>query len=122
VDDTWKTQRVALGTFLRGQRKLANLSLRELARLTDLSNAYLSQVERGIHEPSVRVLRSIAQALDLAPTSILARAGLTDEERPPPAGTEDAILSDPHLGDAQKAALIAVYRSYLRERAADSSA
>lgn len=116
ASDAWKAQRTALGAFLRGQRKLANLSLRELARLTDLSNAYLSQVERGIHEPSVRVLRSIAQALELPPGSVLARAGLVDAEGPGRLpGTEDAILADPRLSDVQKQALVAVYRSYCRE-------
>ena len=60
VEDAWKAQIEALGGFIHTQRKLAQLSLRELADLTSLSNAYLSQVERGLHEPSVRVLKSIA--------------------------------------------------------------
>jgi transcriptional regulator with XRE-family HTH domain len=115
VDDSWNAQRVALGAFLRGQRKVANLSLRELARLTDISNAYLSQVERGAHAPSVRVLRSIAQALDLAPSSVLARAGLGDDDAPTNPATEEAILADGRLTAQQKQALIAVYRSYCQE-------
>ena len=44
----------ALGDFIRSQRRLAELSQRELAKLADLSDAYLSQLERGLHEPSVR--------------------------------------------------------------------
>jgi transcriptional regulator with XRE-family HTH domain len=63
VTNPWHDQVQALGAFLHTQRKLANLTLRELASMTDISNAYLSQIERGMHEPSVRVLRSIAQAL-----------------------------------------------------------
>ena len=60
--------------FIRVQRQLAHMSLREVAALTSVSNAYLSQVERGLHQPSLRVLRSIAQALNIAPEELLRRA------------------------------------------------
>jgi transcriptional regulator with XRE-family HTH domain len=115
MSNPWQDQVEALGAFIRTQRKLANLSLRELASLTDLSNAYLSQIERGLHQPSVRVLRSIAQALDLSASTVLAQAGLLDDRdgaRP----TEEAIASDPVLSDAQKQALLAVYRSYVLQQ------
>jgi transcriptional regulator with XRE-family HTH domain len=115
VSNPWQDQLEALGAFIRTQRKLANLSLRELASLTDLSNAYLSQIERGLHEPSVRVLRSIAQALDLSANTVLAQAGLLDESAAAPS-TEEAIRADPVLSDAQKDALLAVYRSYALQR------
>ena len=62
-DDPWSPQRKLLGEFIRTQRRLANLSLRELAARTAVSNPYLSQIERGLHEPSVRVLKAIASAL-----------------------------------------------------------
>jgi len=42
----------ALGALIRDQRVTAGLSLRELAERTKVSNAYLSQIERGLHEPS----------------------------------------------------------------------
>jgi transcriptional regulator with XRE-family HTH domain len=100
----------ALGAFLRTQRKLANLSLRELAALTDLSNAYLSQLERGLHQPSLRVLRSVTNALGLSLTSALAEAGLEEHETP---STVEAIAADPLLSREQKDALLNVYRSYL---------
>lgn len=116
MSNPWQDQLEALGAFIRTQRKLANLSLRELASLTDLSNAYLSQVERGMHEPSVRVLRSIAQALDLSANTVLAQAGLLDDSAAARPTTEDAIRSDPVLSDAQKQALLAVYRSYVLEQ------
>jgi transcriptional regulator with XRE-family HTH domain len=115
MSNPWQDQVEALGAFIRTQRKLANLSLRELASLTDLSNAYLSQIERGLHEPSVRVLRSIAQALDLSAAAVLAQAGLADENatrRP----TEEAIRADPVLSPEQKDALLTVYRSYLLQQ------
>ena len=129
MTDLWDAQREALGAFIHEQRKRANLSLRQLAELTSLSNPYLSQVERGLHQPSVRVLKAISDALNLSAETMLAQAGLLDAITATGADgktdqtataapsevpdTEDAIRADPRLGAEQKAALIAVYRSML---------
>jgi transcriptional regulator with XRE-family HTH domain len=125
VTDVWQPRREALGAFIRQQRQRANLSLRQLAELTSLSNPYLSQVERGLHQPSVRVLKAISEALNLSAETLLAEAGLIDAiagtrpdgrkpaPGPAPQSTEDAIRADQRLSDEQKAALIAVYRSML---------
>jgi transcriptional regulator with XRE-family HTH domain len=125
VTDLWQAQREALGAFIRQRRKRAGLSLRQLAELTSLSNPYLSQVERGLHQPSVRVLKAISDALNLSAETLLAEAGLIDamagsspdaKRAAPgsaPPGTEDAIRADQRLSEDQKAALIAVYRSML---------
>ena len=123
MTDLWDAQREALGAFIREQRKRANLSLRQLAELTSLSNPYLSQIERGLHQPSVRVLKAISDALNLSAETLLAQAGLIDaiaakapgeEEAQPKAPlTEEAIRADERLSDDQKSALIAVYRSML---------
>jgi transcriptional regulator with XRE-family HTH domain len=106
-------QRRALGAFIRSQRELANMSLRRMAALAEVSNPYLSQIERGLHEPSMHVLRSIAEALNLSAETILEHAGLIDAASPVDAAdTETAIRADRHLSDQQKQALLAVYRSY----------
>ena len=121
----WKAQLQALGGFIRSQRKLSNLSLRELADLTDVSNAYLSQIERGLHEPSVRVLRSVSRALNLPANALLEHAGLlhdrdaADDADVP--SVEAAIRADPVLSPSQKEALLGVYRSYRASGAADGS-
>ena len=81
MPEPWDTQREALGAFIRTQRKLANLSLRQLAEMTSLSNPYLSQVERGLHQPSVRVLKLISDALNVSAETLLAQAGLLDGDR-----------------------------------------
>ena len=78
MTDPWQAQREALGAFIRTQRKMADLSLRQLAELTSLSNPYLSQVERGLHQPSVRVLKAISDALNLSAETLLTQAGLFD--------------------------------------------
>ena len=78
MTDPWEAQREALGAFIREQRKRANLSLRQLAELTSLSNPYLSQVERGLHQPSVRVLKAISDALNVSAETLMAQAGLID--------------------------------------------
>ena len=112
ASDAWSAQVEALGAYIRTQRQLANLSLRQLAELTTLSNPYLSQIERGLHQPSVRVLKLIADALDLSTETLLAQAGLadeTDDEAQP--CVEAAVRTDDRLTDEQKTALIAVYRS-----------
>lgn len=105
---------VLLGSFLKSQRQLANLSLRQLSLLTDVSNPYLSQLERGLHEPSVRVLKSIAEALNVSTETIMAQAGLlTTEGRQEAPSTEAAIRTDSRLTEAQKRAMLSVYRSYI---------
>jgi transcriptional regulator with XRE-family HTH domain len=102
-----------LGAFIRAQRQMANLSLRELSAMTEVSNPYLSQVERGLSEPSARVLKSIAQALNLSAEALFAQAGLMPESIQPDDATETALRVDPRLTEPQKRALLAVYRSYI---------
>ena len=69
--DPWKAQLEALGALLRAQRKAADLTLRDLSERTKVSNAYLSQLERGLHEPSLGVLTAIASALGVPLESLL---------------------------------------------------
>jgi transcriptional regulator with XRE-family HTH domain len=117
ADDPWKPQLEALGSLLRSQRAAAELSLRELAELTNVSNAYLSQLERGQHEPSLSVLRSIASALGVPLESLLVQAGLLERDGEPPVrDTEAAILNDPELSAPQRTALLHVYRSFVPAR------
>jgi transcriptional regulator with XRE-family HTH domain len=107
-------QRMTLGSFIKAQRQMANLSLRQLAALTDVSNPYLSQIERGLHEPSVRVLNAIAQALNVSAETLFEQAGLINDNAEPDDGaTEVAIRTDRRLTERQKQALLSVYRGYV---------
>ncbi len=102
----------ALGEFIRSQRRIADLSQRELARLADLSDAYLSQLERGLHEPSVRVLNGLAQALNVPSDKLLAYLG-RHGEAPAERSTESAIATDDRLTDTQKQSLLDLYRAFI---------
>jgi transcriptional regulator with XRE-family HTH domain len=104
----------ALGSFIRMQRELANLSVRAAAERAGISNPYLSQLERGLHEPSVRVLTAVARALHIPTDALLHEAGFldVDVEAPPDGETEAAIRRDPSLSPEQREALLGVYRSY----------
>jgi len=118
AEDPWRAQLEAFGSFVRTQRQLAKLSLRELAELATVSNPYLSQIERGLHEPSIRVIRAIAKALDISTETLLAQVGLVGDDDPEGrvhGATEAAISADPYLSDGQREALLAVYRSYVAE-------
>ena len=100
------------------QRQMADLSLRGMAELTKVSNAYLSQVERGLHQPSLRVLQAIAEALDIPADVLLAQAGVVSSD---PAGdartsTEEAIRSDPGLTPEEREAMLRIYRSFVDGR------
>jgi transcriptional regulator with XRE-family HTH domain len=107
-----------LGPYIRAQRQLADLSLRQLAAMTNVSNAYLSQIERGLHQPSVKVLRSIATALNLSGETMLAQAGLISPD-PPAAkdtsGAEAAIVADPDLNEQEKQILVGLYRQFRQQ-------
>ena len=117
ADDSGGDQLKPLGDFIRAQRKAAEMSLRELAAKAGVSNPYISQIERGLHEPSMRVLRSISTALSLPVDALLVRAGLIDEDpqaaAKAAATVESAICADPSLTPDQRNSLLAVYKSYV---------
>ncbi|MDN5795829.1 MAG: helix-turn-helix transcriptional regulator [Intrasporangium sp.] len=130
ISAVWESQRAAMGAFIRSQRELANMSLRELSRATRVSNAYLSQVERGLHDPTLRILVQIGEALDLSVEEMLRqqviseRAGGPGTDAPPADASESGLVSvetaidrDPVLSEVEKEALRSVYRSYLRAAA-----
>ncbi len=104
-----------LGEFIRNQREITRLSLRQLANLARISNPYLSQIERGLHEPSATILKSIADALGIPPEKFYAAAGWLGEEKSENGETdvETAIRTDARLTARQKTALLEVYRGFL---------
>ena len=126
TDSAGRRQLQALGELIRTQRQQAELTLRELAARTNVSNPYLSQIERGLHEPSVRVLKAIAAALNLSAEQLLQQAGLLEGHEPPqppaPPSVEEAVRADPRLTRDQRTALLNVYRSFVEGGAAPAPA
>ena len=120
LDDAARKQLESLGGFIRERRKQAQYSLRDLADRANVSNPYLSQIERGLHTPSVRVLKAIAAALNVSAESLLVQAGLLEstEDGAPGPSVEDAIRADTKLSDEQRSAMLAVYRSYVAQNTA----
>ncbi len=112
----------AFGAFVKTQRQLAQISQRQLAKASGVSDSYLSQLERGHYSPSVEVLGGIARALDLSPASVLAQFGWPEEESEPESRASDdlelAIARDRSLPPARREALLVVYRA-LRDAPAE---
>jgi transcriptional regulator with XRE-family HTH domain len=108
-----------VGGVIRRQRELAHMSVRQLARVSKVSNAYLSQIERGLHAPSLRVLSAVSEALSVSMEDLLVgRVGTAPVGTAPPPGTQDltaAIKAEPRLSTSQKEALLAVYRGFLQQ-------
>jgi len=101
-----------LGAFIRQQRELQALTVRQLAELSGISNPYLSQIERGLREPSEQVLDAIAEQLELSADAIKEHGGrATDDDGTEPA-VVTAIREDPALSARQRKALLEVYYSF----------
>jgi transcriptional regulator with XRE-family HTH domain len=105
-----------LGEFIRRQRELQDLSMRQLADLVGISNPYLSQIERGLREPSEKVLDAIAENLELSAQALQEHGGrreAADEDEP---AVVAAIRADPKLTARQRAALLEVYAAFVGDR------
>jgi transcriptional regulator with XRE-family HTH domain len=112
TDDPWG----GVGEFIRAQREMANLSLRQLAEIAKISNPYLSQIERGLHKPSADVLKNLASALKISAEQMYAQAGLLEgrsAERAAAPPVEDAISADARLSGDQKETLLRIYRGFV---------
>jgi len=107
---------VAFGEFVRAQRQLAQVSQRHLARMSGLSDSYLSQLERGNYRPSPEVVKALAQAFGLEPKQLYTMLGFMDDDAAsPPQSVEQAVQLDQRLKPDQKDALIRIYRSFVGE-------
>jgi len=104
----------AFGEFVRAQRRLAQVSQRNLAKMAGVSDSYLSQLERGNYRPSPQVVKSLAQAFGLEPRQLYMMLGFMDEGDGPPS-VEQAIQLDERLDTAQKESLLSVYRSFINK-------
>lgn len=110
----------SLGEFLKEQRRSAQMTLRQLADQTGVSNPYLSQIERGLRRPSAEVLQQLAKGLRISAETLYVRAGILDPQ-PHDEGersVELAVLADSGLTGRQRRVLLDVYESFRRENEA----
>ena len=105
----------SLGEFIASQRRTAQLSLRQLAEQTGISNPYLSQIERGLRKPSAEVLLQLSKALRISAETLYVRAGILDPDDHPATPVEMAVLADMAISERQKRVLIDVYTSFVIE-------
>lgn len=110
----------SLGDYLREQRVAAELSLRQLAEQTGVSNPYLSQIERGLRKPSAEVLQQIAKALRISAEQLYLRAGIVSPDDGVGGSVELAVLSDTGLTERQKQSLLDIYQSFLSLNASEA--
>ena len=111
----------SLGEFIATQRRSAQLTLRQLADQTGISNPYLSQIERGLRRPSAEVLLQLSKALRVSAETLYVRAGILDPEEHAPTSVEMAVLADGAITERQKRVLIDVYASFVKENEKSTS-
>src|ERR671919_651469 len=103
---------MGVGEFIRRQRELAQMSVRQMADLCGVSNAYLSQIERGLRTPSSVILQSLAKGLRLSAETLYAQAGILDPKEVEESDVIKAVMHDPKLSSRQRDILIEMYQSF----------
>src|SRR4051812_1434539 len=106
-----------IGSFIRSQRELAQVSVRQLAERAGVSNPYLSQIERGLRKPSADVLAQIAKGLRVSAEVLYVRAGILEER--PASPVRDALMADTVISERQKQVLLEIYESFCKENRAE---
>ena len=119
-DDPFGDRAHQLGEFIRDQRRVARLSLRKLSDMAQISNPYLSQIERGLRKPSADVLAQIAKGLRLSAEVLYVRAGILEER--PASPVRDALIADDAISERQKQMLLEIYESFRKENAETAQA
>jgi transcriptional regulator with XRE-family HTH domain len=109
---------MSLGDIIRSQRELSELSMRQFARMVGISNPYLSQIERGLREPSQKVMEAIAESLHTSADTLYEQAGIADDGDPGEPAVVEAIRADAALTPRQRQALIQVYEAFATQSAA----
>ena len=102
-----------IGSFIRSQRENAQVSVRQLAERSGVSNPYLSQVERGLRKPSADVLNQIAKALRVSAEVLYVRAGILEPSDK--SQVRDAIITDMAITERQKQVLLDIYASFTQQ-------
>ena len=87
--------------------------MRRFAQMAGISNPYLSQIERGLREPSERVLDAIAGSLRTTTDALYEQAGIDRDAPEDESATLEAIKSDERLTGRQRQALAEMYEAFV---------
>ncbi len=101
-----------LGEFIRRQRQLGHQTVRQLADACGVSNAYISQIERGLRTPSSFVLKAIADGLEMSSETLYSQAGILDPSDDEAGSVVEAIRHDQDLSARQREILVEMYESF----------
>src|SRR5438105_11696248 len=113
-----QTKGLDVGAYIRDRRRKAHRSLRNLADRAGVSNPYLSQIERGMRQPSAKILKGIATALQVSAETLFTQAGILDGSPDDADGDVlRAIFRDPQLTDGQRRELAESYERFRIETA-----
>jgi transcriptional regulator with XRE-family HTH domain len=66
MEEEFKTMRRNIGRIIGDARKSKGISQEELAHRADIDRTYVSQIERGIGNPSLFIVYRVAHALELS--------------------------------------------------------
>lgn len=110
-----------LGEFIKRQRELSQLSLRQLADICGISNPYLSQIERGLRTPSSVILQSLAKGLRISAETLYTQAGILDPREAEESDVIKSIMHDPDLSARQREMMIDMYRSFRKVNDVDGT-
>ena len=104
-----------MGTFtswLAQQLKDKDISMRELARMSNISDASISRVLSGKQAVTTDFCKAIAVALDESPNDLLVMAGIIKRDKPADLSEEEAeVLTIYHsLSDFERREWIAIGR------------
>lgn len=103
-----------LGSFIKSQRDAAQMSIRQLAQASGVSNPYLSQIERGLRRPSAEMLARIAGALRISAETLYVQAGILDATEGD-VTVASAIARDASLTEGQRRTLLDIYTAFQAE-------
>ena len=74
--DEWDALCAAFGTAVRARREQLEISQEELGHRADLDRTYVSGIERGVRNPTLKIIARMSKALKTRPSKLLAATEL----------------------------------------------
>ncbi|PGY57442.1 helix-turn-helix domain-containing protein [Bacillus thuringiensis] len=85
---------IDIGAYIKGLREQQKMTISKLANISQVSQPYLSQIEKGQRNPSLEIVRKLSKALEVDFYDLAWRAGFyTDQEMQERRGIEEYFNS-----------------------------